>query len=387
MKENRSGRVVLILIYSHPEYYPPTLNAIDQLCEISDKVVVVTRNNKFPSWEYPDNMELHASGDFVSIRESEVESTWWKINSYLQFSRRALSLCRKYKPEWVICYDSIPLLTGRLLKSFSGTPFKLWYHNHDVSVIEAVRKYSIGWFASRSEQTVFKMVDLFTLPSRERKDSFNLRDFKGSLFILPNYPSRRRYDIAVTDIPPAPAVLKLLFQGFIGSGHGLEEFIEFVSDKDDVSLTIIGPGDRDYVNQLKEQVRSRRLSGKIIIRDAVPYQLLIDITQLHHVGLAIHKPVNIAFRTAALASNKIYEYAACGLPVMYFDDEHYRNYLSRFRWAFANDLSYQRLDEQCDFIREHYAEISAAASKDFRESLNFERVFNPVKEFLLNNTE
>jgi hypothetical protein len=105
------------------------------------------------------------------------------------------------------------------------------------------------------------------------------------------------------------------------------------------------------------------------------------------VGLAIHKPVNIAFRTAALASNKIYEYAACGLPVMYFDDEHYRNYLSRFRWAFANDLSYQRLDEQCDFIREHYAEISAAASKDFRESLNFERVFNPVKEFLLNNTE
>jgi hypothetical protein len=250
-----------------------------------------------------------------------------------------------------------------------------------------MRKYSIGWFASLSEQSVFKIVDLFTLPSRERTGSFNLRDFKGSLFIVPNYPSKRRYNITASDGAPAPVMLRLLFQGFIGGGHGLEEFIEFVSCKDDVNLTIIGPGDQNYINQLKKLISSRNLSGKIAIRDAVAYQLLIDITQLHHVGLAIHKPVNIAFRTAALASNKIYEYAACGLPVMYFDDEHYRNYLSRFQWAFANDLSYQKLSEQFDFIRGHYAEISAAASKDFKENLNFERVFSPVREFLLNNAE
>jgi hypothetical protein len=376
-----------MLIYNHPEYYPPTLNAIDQLSEISDSIIVIARNNKFPSWEYPANVELHSSGDFVSIRESEAESTGWKIKSFFKFTRLAFRMCRKYKPEWVIAYDSIPLLSTRILKWFFGSSFKLWYHNHDVSEILAVRKYSIGWFANRSEQTFFNRVNLFTLPSRERTNSFELDDFKGSLFIIPNYPSIRRFELADANHDLAPASLKLLFQGFIGGGHGLEEVIDYVSHNEKVSFTIIGPGDREYVNQLKELVVRLNLKGKVFIRDAVPYQLLIDITQLHHLGLAIHKPVNIQYSTAALASNKIYEYAACGLPVLYYDDEHYKEYLSRFSWAFANDLSYEKLKTQCNFIREHYEEISTAAAKDFREALNFERVFSPVKEYLLNGGE
>jgi hypothetical protein len=380
-------RVILMLIYSHPEYYPPTLNAIDQLSEISESIIVVTRNNKFPSWEYPENAKLYVSGDFVSIRESESESTWWKIRSFLQFTWLAIRMFRKYKPEWVVAYDSIPLLTARILKWFSRSPFKLWYHNHDVSELAAMRKFSIGWFAAYSERSVFKMIDLFTLPSRERTSSFELSAFKGSMFMVPNYPSKRRYEMAEVNQNTVPVMLKLLFQGFIGGGHGLEEVIDFVSKEKSVSITIIGPGDREYVRQLKDLVSFRKLSGRVFIRDAVPYQLLIDITQLHHLGLAIHKPVNIAFRTAALASNKIYEYAACGLPVMYFDDAHYRAYLSRFSWAFANDLSYEKLEEQCNFIRDHYQKISSAAVKDFRDGLNFERVFSPVKEYLLNGAE
>ncbi len=384
MENEVSKRVILMLIYSHPEYYPPTLNAIDQLSEIADSIIVITRNNKFPSWDYPANVEIHASGDFVSIRESESESTWWKMRSFLRFTRLALRMCRQYKPEWVVAYDSIPLLAARILKWFSKTPFKLWYHNHDVSEVGAMRKFSIGWFATRSEHAFFNQIDLFTLPSRERTDSFDLNNFKGSLFIIPNYPSIRRYDMADANHDLAPASLKLLFQGFIGGGHGLEEVIDYVSHNEKVSFTIIGPGDREYVNQLKELVVRLNLRRKVFIRDAVPYQLLIDITQLHHLGLAIHKPVNIQYSTAALASNKIYEYAACGLPVLYFDDEHYKAYLSRFPWAFANDLSYEKLEEQCNFIWEHYEEISSAAAKDFREVLNFERVFSPVRQYLVN---
>jgi len=381
------NKAFLILIYNHPEYYPPTLNAVDQLSGMAESVIIITRNNKFPSWEYPENVEIFPCGDFVSIRESEVESTWWKIKSFFNFTWKALRLYRKYRPEWVLCYDSIPLLSARIMKWFSGIPFRLWYHNHDVSEIGSARKFSIGWFSSKSEQSFFSQIDLFTLPSRERTGSFNLGGFKGSLFVIPNYPSQRRYVTSDTNVDVDPFPLRIIFQGFIGKGHGLEEMIDYVSRKEGIVFTIIGQGETEYIKQLKELVGSKNLAGRVFIRDAVPYQLLLDVTRLHHLGLAIHKPLNIQYSTAALASNKIYEYAACGLAVMYFDDPHYKAYLSRYSWAFANDLSYEKLDEQCNFIREHYQEVSSAAEKDFREKLNFERVFCPVREFLLGEVE
>jgi glycosyltransferase involved in cell wall biosynthesis len=387
MVKKEKKKTYFLLIYNHQEYYPPTLNAIDQLSEISESVIVLSRNNKFPSWTYPENVKLFTTGDFKTIRESETESTWWKIKSFWQFTRVAIRLSRTFKPEWVLCYDSIPLLTALLVRKLGRKKFKLWYHNHDVYDSRDVRLFSIGWLAARAEQRRFKEIDLFTLPSRERTSEFELKDFKGNLFFIPNYPSRRRFEMADwnREFPSSP--LRLIFQGFIGGGHGLEELIDFISGKDSISFTIIGPGEQEYVKLLKERVQKNNATEKIIIRDAVPYQLLIDVTRLHHIGVAINKPVNIQYSTAALASNKIYEYAACGLPVMYFDNEHYKSYLSQFAWAFANNLSVEKLNEQFEYMRDHYDGISTSASTDFREKLNFELVFNPVKEYLIKVAE
>jgi hypothetical protein len=60
----KGKKIFMVAIYSHPEYYPPTLNAIDQLSEIAESIIVVTRNNKFSSWEFPENVELHVTGEF-----------------------------------------------------------------------------------------------------------------------------------------------------------------------------------------------------------------------------------------------------------------------------------------------------------------------------------
>jgi glycosyltransferase involved in cell wall biosynthesis len=383
MVKQEKKKTFFLLIYNHQEYYPPTLNAIDQLSEIAEKVIVLSRNNKLSSWVYPENVSLFTSGDFKTIRESETESTGWKIKSFWQFTKIAIQLSRKFKPEWVLCYDSIPLLTALLIRKLARIKFKLWYHNHDVFDSKDVRKFSIGWLAAWSEQKYFDEIELFTLPSRERTSEFQLNHFRGNLFFIPNYPSRRRFDMADLNRIFPSALLRLIFQGFIGGGHGLEELIDFISIQDSMSFTIIGPGDQEYVKQLKERIQKNNATEKIIIRDAIPYQLLIEVTRLHHIGIAINKPVNIQYSTAALASNKIYEYAACGLPVVYFENEHYKTYLSKFDWAFANNLSFGKLNEQFDYIREHYTGISGSASMDFREKLNFELVFNPVKEFLI----
>ncbi len=91
------------------------------------------------------------------------------------------------------------------------------------------------------------------------------------------------------------------------------------------------------------------------MRSAVSYHELIKITQTHHVGIATHLPICIGYKTAAKASNKIYEYAASGLPVLYYNTEHYISHLSKYKWAIATDLSVQDLKKQINYIRQNYS--------------------------------
>ncbi len=82
-------------------------------------------------------------------------------------------LLQKHKPQWVICYDSIPLLSFRIVSKF--ILFKrprVWYHNHDI--IDGYHKFSVSWWAMKSEKSYFKSIDIFSLPSHERQQYFRM---------------------------------------------------------------------------------------------------------------------------------------------------------------------------------------------------------------------
>jgi len=50
---------ITVLIYAHPELYPPTLSAIEELSQIADTIDVVTRNMLTSKWEYPSNVRVN----------------------------------------------------------------------------------------------------------------------------------------------------------------------------------------------------------------------------------------------------------------------------------------------------------------------------------------
>ena len=50
---------ITVLIYAHPELYPPTLSAIEELSQIADKIDVVTRNMLTSKWKYPSNVRVN----------------------------------------------------------------------------------------------------------------------------------------------------------------------------------------------------------------------------------------------------------------------------------------------------------------------------------------
>lgn len=288
---------------------------------------------------------------------------------------------RAKKPQLVIVYDIVPLYALYLLVHyFTKKKYKIWYHNHDKEELKGVSRFSIKRFAAKKEVDAFKMLDVFTLPTKEREQFFPLNDWKGFKYQLANYPLKSLFSKYDTNRNrKSRSGIKLVYHGSIGAGHGLEEIIPLLNTEVNhkiLDLYLVGKIRPDYKQQLHELACHHNVESKLHMIELQPFMRIPDILCEFDIGLAIHKPYNITYSTGGTASNKIYEYAACGLPVVLYDHASYKKYLSLCEWAFFTDLSKQSLltlIEKIDFLWET---ISSKAYEDFRSQYNYERTFN-----------
>lgn len=379
---------ILIAIYHHPEAYPPTLSAIDQLAGCAETIGVVCRNTMPSRWEYPENVRLrYTTTKQYDGFEIEKISKVRKILHFIQFVRALRSMLRNDRPEILLLYDVIPLFAAFILKKrVRKNKTFVWYHNHDTTDLSKAGRFSVTGIAARFEKRSFGFLDLFSLPAKERMAHFPADSFPGKVFIIPNYPLKRFYRDAV---PPAAdkeaGKITLVFQGSIGPGHGLEEIIPLLDRQvagKPLELHLAGKVRPGYLASLEELAGACRVRDRLFYHGQLPFAALPAFLASFHMGLAIHKPYNVTYSTGGSASNKIYEYAACGLPVLLFDTPHYREYLGNYPWAFFTDLTKSSILQVISEINGNYEALSRAAGRSFGEVNNFENAFSEVKEFV-----
>jgi len=372
----------VVSIFGHPEFYPPTLNALRELSKNADEIFLLGRNVRPTEWKYPENVNVILTGHFMTVKKVQEANFFLKFLFFFQFTIKFYKLLIRHRPEWVLCYDAIPLLSFRIARLFISSPPKLWYHNHDVMKMEDMKKFSVGWMAVRSEKNFFNKVDIFSLPALERKQFFPLHKLKGVLFHLPNFPSTTFYK-QFNSKREVLDELNLLYQGTICKDHGIEELMDFISKSNQkIKLSLIGNIESNYKEKLISLSKKLGIEEDVKLYKPVSYAELPKITANAHVGIAVNIPENIMYATGGTASNKIYEYAAVGLPIFYYDNEHYKKHLSKFKWAIPTDLSTEQLSKQIEFIKKDYKNLSEAALKDFESDLNFENSFKPLLAFI-----
>jgi hypothetical protein len=384
MKKN----TVLTFIYGHPENYPPTLHAIEQLALHFEKVWVVFRPNRPLEWPYPSNVQLLPSENkIIPVAEQEHAGLLRKTCWFLRFVWKAIATHRQYKPDVVLAYDSLAMLCMYMVQKAGPktSDVLFWYHNHDVP--DKPSSYSLPWLALKVQKQVFSRLDLFSLPANARKSYFPMDVFTGKYFFLPNYPLLSLLNSAALEGKNLQNnEIKLLYQGAISDGHGIEEIIPLLQHRVNgktCRLTVIGPVKEAYKQYLMTRAENLGVSGRLHIMEAVSYYALSAITRQHHIGLAIlNDTTNINHMTAATASNKIAEYIAAGLPVLYFDHPTQKSVLEAYSWAFATDLSRTSLVSTLSAIDHQYATISKQAAADFQNILHFEKYFEPLASHL-----
>ena len=174
---------------------------------------------------------------------------------------------------------------------------------------------------------------------------------------------------------------RLLYQGSIGPNHGLEEIIPLLGEcigGFHLDLVLKGFISEEYANELKDLSTKNGVQDRVIFLPPSGYGEVVRNAQTCHIGIGIHKKDDMMNRTLGKASNKIYEYAAAGAPVLIFDNSHFRHTLRNRDWVFFTDTSKESLRASILEIVSDYARLSACAEKDFRSELCFENKFDAV---------
>lgn len=374
----------MVAIYAHPEAYPSTLNAIGVMAEQLDSVSVLHRPIMESRWQYPQNVGLVPSGAAMHVREQERLPLLQKIKLFATFVKDFRRLIVQQRPKLVLVYDALALFAYSLVRKTPLPTHKVWYHNHDVLFVPQGR-LSLNWFASRAEKSIFSKLDFFSLPANERQGFFPMHRFRGRYFFLPNLPSVKHWQKTPAASPPVNE-FRIIYQGHVYGGHGIEEIIRLLPmqlNGKQVILVLAGWITEGYKTEVEQLARQQGATTFVEITGVVPYHELARLTTTCHAGLAVFNFDNQMAATAGTASNKIYEYAACGLPVLYYDNEHYRQHLGSYKWAVATDLSAASLRQALENMEARWSEMSKTARQDFLQKLNFEAAFKPVFEQIL----
>ena len=375
---------LVVGIYFHPEAFPPTLNAIGELSECFHEITIVHRPHMQTLWPFPSNVRAIPSGSYISSIEQELASLPKKIGFFLSFVRSFLSACRKNKPSMILVYDSLSLLAYRMIRPLLYNDHKLWYHNHDVTEWKSLRRYSIGWFAGKTENSAFRYLDIFSLPSNERKKYFPMQEFNGKYFFIPNYPAKKFYNRFYTR-KTAGSPLRLIFQGAIGPFHGIEEIISLLREPIEnfrLQLVLKGPCRDEHKQAYLDLAAKHGVSDQLIFAGVTPYAEVPATASTCHIGIGILARNDLMNTTLGTASNKLYEYAAVGLPVIYYNSENFVPHLKRYSWAVPAGLDPHEIREAIRSILLQYERFSLEAHSDFESHLNFETGFSHIKAFI-----
>ncbi|MFZ2060104.1 MAG: glycosyltransferase [Candidatus Binatus sp.] len=341
-----------------------------------------------PFQQWPSEVAIERMGEYASARGKEASSAIAKLTEYAKFVARTRVLIRHMQPLSVYSYDPHALaasIVGRAGRR--STP--LIFHAHELPETQNLSWRSLEGWVVRAALLGTKSADTVVFPEKNRARHWltAARDPRTPI-IVPNCPDRSYYS------PPADwsetiaaryRAREVVYVGYAGAENGhLEGLRAIAMTGDGIRMRIIGGYRPEFGMKFNALARELGVTERVSLDGWLRQDELLARASAAGAGLSLHKAVSKGLEYQGSASNKLFEYAAMGLPVVVPDRKSYRDFLGDAEWVTYADIdepeSIARAITSIFADRERYVAMSRAARRAFEEQYNYERVFAPALE-------
>lgn len=206
---------------------------------------------------------------------------------------------------------------------------KLIYDSHEINVenYTSEGRSSVAWIMKIIEKYIVKRVDLMICVSHAAAEYFASEYNIPEPMVVTNCSLKRETLDEETEKHPG---FEIINHGQFYPGRGYEELTDaakLVSGYPDIKICVRGFGKLE--DSMRAKVQKENLDN-FIFYPPVNVDQLISEAAHSYVGVAITKPICLNFKLSV--SNKLFEYAAAGLPVIMSDipEHRYLNQLYNF---------------------------------------------------------
>jgi glycosyltransferase involved in cell wall biosynthesis len=304
---------ILFIQYTNPAGYPPLEHASHLLARAGWEVCFLG-TGAFGA----DRLRLAPHPNIRVLTMPACAAGWrqkWHYGRYLLW---VLAWVLWWRPCWIYASDPLACPIALLVSYLPGC--RVVYHEHDAP--RGASRFLRWCLAAR--RRLARRAPLCVLPNQGRiKEFLAASGRQEPTYCVWNCPLRQE---VVPRRPPLTGALRLLYHGSLGPDKLPLSVLEAIAaGPAEVRLCIVGydvAGPGAYTDELRRAAQRLGIADRVEFHSAVPRNPdLLRIAASCDVGLALmplHSE-NPNMRHLAGASNKPFDYLACGLAVLVSD--------------------------------------------------------------------
>ena len=307
--------------------------------------------------------------DFGEEYLGRLNSLTKKLKRRLGYPRQAQKYIQDFSPDVIHANDFDMLIPAYGAAKKCGAA--VVYDSHEVYAenIGIAEHTLIKKLIICAERRLVKKVDHMICVSNAAADYFKEKYKITRPSVITNCPMKSNLPLR----QKASDAFEVVYQGLMVAGRGYEEFVQAAKLlPEGIRLVLRGYGTLEP--KLREMIAAEKLEDKVCFADPVEVSELISAASSSHVGIVVTRPVNLNFRLSI--SNKVFEYAAAGLPVILSDVPEHRYLNEKYHFGLILDeVSPEGIAKGILYLKEHPEEYKTMAQNALRmfEELNWEQ--------------
>ncbi len=284
------------------------------------------------------------------------------------------------KPDVIHANDLDALIPA--YKAMKKLKCTLIYDSHEICC--ETRYYDKYWiynqYMKHTERRIVKKCDKMICVSHAAAEYFQ-EEFKiEKPLVITNCIMKEN---VLTEYPAKNEGFEVLNHGILHDSRGLEmmrDSCRFFEEYPEIKMAARGYGGIE--KKLKEEVATEKLENFIFYSPVDPNMLIPEAAR-SHVGVAVTLPVCLNFKLSV--SNRLFEYAAAGIPVIMSDIPEHRYLNDQYHFGVIIENNEQRAFEQAVLHlykdKEFYKQCRCNAIK-LATDISWEMQFAPLIAYL-----